>query len=110
MLCEKSAGQRARQKRLRLHSVCWWCVRLRSHKRTTFLPLPSLAFYATDGEYIYLYIYLSKRRETICLSVIAGKREVEDLEESFLGPGVSPSPPLPVLTTRRARCGVGLEI
>lgn len=40
VLCEKSAGQPARQKRLRLHWMCRWCVRLRSHKQTTFPPLP----------------------------------------------------------------------
>lgn len=59
-------------------------------------PLPSLAFYATDGEYIYLYIYLSKRRETICLSVIAGSVKLRtwrraSLDRVFLPLLLSPS-------------------
>lgn len=59
--------------------------------------------------YIFIYIFIEEEGNNLP-QCNCWKREVEDLEESFLGPGVSPSPPLPVLTTRRARCGVGLEI
>lgn len=97
VLCEKSAGQRARQKRLRLHSVCWWCVRLRSHKRTTFPP-PSFSGVLRYRRriYIFIYIYLSKRRETICLSVIAGSVKLRtwrraSLDRVFLPLLLSPS-------------------
>lgn len=88
MLCEKSAGQRARQKRLRLHSVCWWCVRLRSHKRTTF-PRFLLWRFTLQTANIYIYIYIYR-------SVIAGSVKLRtwrraSLDRVFLPLLLSPS-------------------
>lgn len=101
-----------RQKRLRLHSMCRWCVRLRSHKQKPHpLPLslsPSLAlFHATHGgdeEEI------PERGNRLRYSL-----EVEDLEgKSFpsLGPGVPPPSSSPhthyYTSSGVARCGFGV--
>lgn len=97
-VCEKSAGQRARQKRLRLHWMCWWCVRLRSHKRTTFPP-PGL--YATDGENI------SERRTNSDI-VNAGWAKLRTWKKALLDRVFLSSPlPRPHYTSSAVRCGVG---
>lgn len=92
VLCEKSAGQRARQKRLRLHWMCRWCVRLRSHKQTTF---PPSGLYATDGEGI-------SERETNCNIVIAGSAKLRTWKKAPLDPGV---PPLLSPSLLHVECG-----
>lgn len=71
--------------------MCWWCVRLRSHKQTTYPPHhhhhphppPLSGFYVTDGENI-------PEREANCDIVIAGSAKLRTWTKSSPGPGVSP--------------------
>lgn len=67
--------------------------------KTTVLPS---GLYATDGDQ-------TPERESNSDIVIAGSVKLRTWKNASLGPGVFSSP-LPVLTTRRARCGLGLEI
>lgn len=103
------ANERARQKRLRLHWMCWWCVRLRSHKQTTSTappppPLPppplwSLCYgrwkYTGEGNQL---------RYRNCW-----KRQVEGLDEKLSWTAGCFSFPLlfSSLLTSRVRCGAG---